>query len=85
MISLGSLLWIVGIGALAYFMMRKGGGCCGGGSGHESHKNEMDDRSQIAQVQEGNVSSATRSAQQFQAQLLHYQSGYPDGQVMKGH
>ncbi len=31
---------------------------------------EMDERRQIADVQEGNVSSATRSAQQFQAQLL---------------
>ena len=46
MTSLGSLLWIVGIGALVYFMMRKRGGCCGGVGGHESHKNEMDDRSQ---------------------------------------
>jgi hypothetical protein len=46
MISLGSLLWIVGIGALVFFMMRKRGGCCGGVGGHESHKIEMDDRSQ---------------------------------------
>ena len=35
MTSIGSLLWIVGIGALVFFMMRKGGGCCGGGDGHD--------------------------------------------------
>ena len=48
MISLGSLLWIVGIGALVYFMVQKGGGCCGGGhdEDHGSHKNELDNQSQ---------------------------------------
>jgi hypothetical protein len=39
MTSLGSLLWIVGIGALVYFMVQKGGGCGGGGhdKGHGSN------------------------------------------------
>jgi len=45
MTSLGNLLWIVGIGALVYFMMRKGGGCCGGGhdvdKDHEPNKKEL--------------------------------------------
>lgn len=39
MTSLGSILTIVAIGALVYFMMHKGGGCCGGGhdEGHGSN------------------------------------------------
>jgi hypothetical protein len=39
MTSLGSLLWIVGIGALVYFMVQKGGGFGGGGhdKGHGSN------------------------------------------------
>ena len=38
MTSLGSLLWIVAIGAVFFMMTRKGGGCCGGGhdKGHGS-------------------------------------------------
>jgi hypothetical protein len=28
MTGFGSLLWIIAVGALVYFMMRKGGGCC---------------------------------------------------------
>jgi hypothetical protein len=35
MTSIGSLLWIIAIGALVYFMMRKGGGCSGSGQGHD--------------------------------------------------
>jgi len=35
MTSLGSLLWIIAIGAIAYFMMQKGGGCCGGDHDHD--------------------------------------------------
>ena len=48
MTSLGSLLWIVGIGALIYFMVQKGGGCCGSGhnDGHGSNKKELGDHSQ---------------------------------------
>jgi hypothetical protein len=48
MTSLGSLLWIVGIGVLVYFMVQKGGGCCGGGhnDSHESHKKELGDHNQ---------------------------------------
>jgi hypothetical protein len=47
MTSLGSLLWIVAIGAVFFMMTRKGGGCCGGGhdKGHGSPK-ELDDHSQ---------------------------------------
>ena len=44
MIGFGSLLWIIAIGALVYFMMKKGGGCCGGGHGqdkdHETSKDQ---------------------------------------------
>jgi hypothetical protein len=35
MTGAGSILWIIAIGALVYFMMRKGGGCCGSGHGHD--------------------------------------------------
>ncbi len=47
MTSLGSLLWIVAIGAVFFMMTRKGGGCCGGGheKGHGSPK-ELGDHSQ---------------------------------------
>jgi hypothetical protein len=44
MASFGSLLWIVAIGALVYFMMKKGGSCCGGGhdhdKGHQTNKDQ---------------------------------------------
>jgi YHS domain-containing protein len=40
MASLGSFLWIAGIGALFYYMMSKGGGCCGGGHNHGDHKQD---------------------------------------------
>ncbi len=48
MSSLGNLLWIVGIGAVFFLMMRKGGGFCGSGHNedHESHKKELGDHSQ---------------------------------------
>ena len=49
MTSLGSLLWIVAIGAVFFMMTRKGGGgCCGGGhdEGHGSPKKELGDHSQ---------------------------------------
>ena len=50
MTSLGSLLWIVGIGALIYFMVRKNGGCCGAGhdhdKGHGSNQKELGNHSQ---------------------------------------
>ncbi len=48
MTSLGSLLWIVGIGALIYFMVQKGGGCCGGShdEDHGPHKKELGDHTQ---------------------------------------
>ena len=45
----GSLLLVVAIGALVYFMMQKGGGCCGGGGhdeSHGSHKKELGDHNQ---------------------------------------
>jgi hypothetical protein len=35
MTSIGSLLWIVAIGAVFFIMTRKGGGCCGGGHDHD--------------------------------------------------
>ncbi|MBW1894831.1 MAG: hypothetical protein JRI91_14225 [Deltaproteobacteria bacterium] len=43
MTSIGSLLWIVAIGALFFMMTRKGGGGCGGGhdEGHGSPKKEL--------------------------------------------
>ena len=44
MTSLGSLLWIVAIGAVFFMITRKGGGCCGGG--HGSQKKELGDHSQ---------------------------------------
>ncbi len=34
MTGFGSLLWIIVIGALVYFMVKKGGGCCGGSHDH---------------------------------------------------
>jgi hypothetical protein len=40
MTGAGSLLWIIAIGALVYFMMKKGGGCCGGGGGHDHNKDQ---------------------------------------------
>jgi hypothetical protein len=42
MTGFGSLLWIIAVGALVYFMMRKGGGCCGGGhdQGHDNQTNK---------------------------------------------
>jgi hypothetical protein len=48
MTSLGSLLWIVAIGALGYFMMQKGGGCCGSShdKGPRSDKKELGDHTQ---------------------------------------
>ncbi len=50
MISFGSLLWIVAIGALVYFMMHKNGGCCGGEHDHDKthgpNKKELEDHSQ---------------------------------------
>ena len=42
MMSLGSLLLIVAIGALIYFAMKKGCGCCGGG-GHNEDKEQGTD------------------------------------------
>ena len=38
MTGAGSILGILAIGALVYFMLRKGGGCCGGSQDnpHES-------------------------------------------------
>jgi hypothetical protein len=39
MTGFGSLLWIIAVGALVYFMMRKGGGSCGGGH-DQSHDNQ---------------------------------------------
>jgi hypothetical protein len=41
MTGAGSILWIIAIGALVYFMMRKGGGCCGTDHGqeHDHQKN----------------------------------------------
>ena len=38
MMGFGSLLWIIAIGALVYFLMRKGGGCCGGHDQGHNHK-----------------------------------------------
>ena len=48
MTSLGSLLWIVAIGAVFFMITRKGGGCCGGGhdEGHGSNTKELGDHSQ---------------------------------------
>ncbi len=50
MTSLGSILTIVAIGGLVYFMMRKGGGCCGGGhdvdKDHGPNKKELGDHTQ---------------------------------------
>jgi YHS domain-containing protein len=43
MASLGSLLWIAGIGALFYYMMSKGGGCCGG---HNHGDHNQDDHNE---------------------------------------
>ena len=47
MTSVGSLLWIVALGAFFFFMMRKGGGCCGGGHDrnrdYESNMKELGD------------------------------------------
>jgi hypothetical protein len=43
MTGFGSLLWIIAIGALVYFMMKKGGGCCGGGHDHDKdHETNKD-------------------------------------------
>ena len=39
MTSLGSFLWIAGIGGLFYYMMSKGGGCCGGHK-HDDHSQD---------------------------------------------
>jgi hypothetical protein len=46
MTGFGSLLWIIAVGALVYFMMRKGGGCCGGGhdQGHDNQTNKNQPR-----------------------------------------
>jgi YHS domain-containing protein len=38
MASTGSILWITAIGALFYYMMRKGGGRCCGGHGQEDYR-----------------------------------------------
>ena len=48
MTSLGSLLWIVAIGAIFFMMTRKGGGCCGGGHNKSpgSDKKELGDHTQ---------------------------------------
>ena len=35
MMGFGGLFWIFAIGALVYFMLRKGGGCCGSDHGHD--------------------------------------------------
>jgi hypothetical protein len=35
MTGFGGLLWILAIGALVVFMMRRGGGCCGSGHDHD--------------------------------------------------
>ena len=38
MTGAGSILWILAIGALVFFMVRKGGGCCGSGHDHDHDK-----------------------------------------------
>jgi hypothetical protein len=44
MTGAGSLLWIIAIGVLVYFVMRKGGGCCGSthdqNHDHETNKEQ---------------------------------------------
>ncbi len=52
MTSLGSLLWIVGIGALIYFMVRKNGGCCS--AGHDHDKGHGADQKELGSHSQGN-------------------------------
>ena len=52
MTSLGSLLWIVGIGALIYFMVQKNGSCCGGGHGHD--KGHVSDQKELGNHSQDN-------------------------------
>lgn len=52
MTSLGSLLWIVAIGAIFFMMTRKGGGCCG--SGHDRNRDYGSDMKELGDHTQGN-------------------------------
>jgi hypothetical protein len=44
MAGFGSLIWILAIGALVFFMIRKGGWCCGSDHEHEHDHQANKDR-----------------------------------------